>query len=87
MKKKASITLGILIGIYLVSYCAQSVSGHYKPIAYGAYQGPDGRVEIRSKKFGEVWIPEDPANRLFHGFYFPLIVLDRLVWHRKREEE
>lgn len=86
MNNKASISLGILIGMYVLSYCAQSVSGHYKPIRYGAYQRADGRVEIRSKKFGEKWIPKDPANEVFYRFYLPLVELDRLVWHRRREE-
>lgn len=84
MNNKASIAIGVLTGLYVLSYCVLSVSGHYTPKFYGARSGPGGSIIIASKGFGEIWIPFDLSNEPLHLFYWPLIQIDHLAWHRER---
>jgi hypothetical protein len=76
--RQSGIVIGLLamVLLYVSSYVALSLCGRYEPLIFGA-DGP--------KWYG--WIPAGfggPAelHTIPCTIYFPLLVLDRKLWHR-----
>lgn len=91
MKRKTAILLVFgLVAAYVGSYLFYSRDGLYVPVTWGA-----GKGGIQSKRMEKVWNPfgfrgSDPDRQVLLRtrtiVYLPLILLDRLVWHRKQPE-
>lgn len=95
LNKKGGIIVFSIFLTYVVSYCViSSVSGSYKPVAYGL--NSEGVLSPKST-FGYHWsILEDDfmtgkknntSENIIGGFYKPLLYLDRIIWHRKKKGE
>ncbi len=91
MKKQRLLLFGVaLLTLYATSYLIVSRKGFYEPAAYGLLQGPNGHPILAPKAcFGYDWMPfEHQASQGIDAtwvtfiFYFPMLALDRAVWHR-----
>ncbi|RRJ95494.1 hypothetical protein Ga0100231_015515 [Opitutaceae bacterium TAV4] len=87
MKRRASITLAILAGLYAASYCINTALGGYwmKPVG----DGKDKYASGLSMPTAIIWQPRfgyaTPFQKDKIGwFYLPLITLDRSVIHKTR---
>jgi hypothetical protein len=58
------------------------------PIAFGAHSVSGVNV-IASKNIGERWLPfpKSKNKNQLDVIYLPVIFIDRMVWHPKRQEK
>jgi hypothetical protein len=93
-KRRALLLLGLMLGLYPVSYLVVSRDGFYDPGAVGLGQGPEGTTIFVSKR-GYKWqpfegfcdlddFPNTPIPALFSTLYRPLLELDRTFWHTEQ---
>lgn len=89
MKRRRITVVAIVVG-YFLSYLAMTVNGRYKSMSWRPVQGPNDTFLLQPRR-GYDWHPFDlyylrsgrPTVR--HCIYFPLIWLDRLLWHKRGE--
>ena len=86
--KKVTVTLILLVGLYLVTYALDSMSGGYwpKPVSGGKYTYSSGL----SASTAILWQPYYGYNSpyevtLLGRLYSPLINLDRKWWHKNKD--
>ena len=77
----------VSVGVYFVSYCVLTLSGEYAVANHG---GNDWRREWLPKFLMTEYVAPSGRTKsditLAGAFYWPCIMIDRLLWHRTSEE-
>ncbi len=86
-KRRLLLAVVALLALYTISYLIVSRKGFYEPVAYGLLQGRDGHPILAPKAvYGYNWMPFEHQGAdgtwVKFNFYFPMLALDRAVWHR-----
>ena len=95
MNRRTGVLLSVvLLAAYIGSYLFYSRDGAYVPGVFGAAKGADGRMVLRSKRFGKIWEPfgsfrsaqDYRTGKILGMVYLPLVFIDRRLWHRMQRE-
>lgn len=91
--KVITVTIAAVLALYIGSYLAMTLGGHYEPSILGFTRGPGGTNFLTPRgTLGYVWWPFSGRTRknmslLRATAYSPMIALDRKFWHTSDKME